>query len=621
MSFRNRLTVFFVVIVIVPMIAIGAVVFRLIDQSDQAKSDARVTGLANAATSLYRSESERGQVAAQALVSGVDVSGSATGPRGKPALRRRLAHVALQAGLVRIVISRRGRTVLSIGDRHAIAPGSAKVLGADGGTTTVSVSRLSAVDYARDLAGPGVAVVVRNGTRVLASTLRAAPPAFGRRGTVTVAGTRYRYLTQRFDGFGSARMSVTVLSDMSATASSVSASQALAAVFIAGFLLLAFAFSVLASRQLQGQLGRFLQVARRLGSGDFSAPVPIEGNDEFAALGSEFNSMSRQLENRMEDLREAVRRIGQTFASNLDRDALLELALKTAIDGVQAQAGRLTARESARQPLSEAIRIGHLDRLAEPVREAEHDALTTLSLGERSADAWHVASVALGRIEEEGPTHGLITVAREGEPFTDDDRDVLRSLAGQTRLALENVLLHEQVQRQAVTDELTGLVNHRRFQEMLENELEQVRRYHHPIGLIMLDVDNFKKVNDTYGHPQGDLVLKQVARMVREYSRDADTPARYGGEEMALVLPHTNLDGAHAIAERVRTGIEQLRIPRLDGEGVLRVTASLGVASATGGAKDALIGAADKALYDAKHGGKNRTVCAPAGAAHAVAAE
>ena len=188
---------------------------------------------------------------------------------------------------------------------------------------------------------------------------------------------------------------------------------------------------------------------------------------------------------------------------------------------------------------------------------------------------------------------------------------MLRSLATQATLALENVDLHQQVSRQAVTDELTGLANHGRFQELLGAEMEQVRRYHHPVGLIMLDIDNFKSINDTYGHQQGDVVLKRVARALADTSREADYPARYGGEEMALILPHTDLEGAHAIAERIRTAIERLRIPRRDEEGVLRITASLGVAATTDGSKDALIADADAALYDAKRRGKNRTVKAP----------
>ncbi|HEY8763823.1 MAG TPA: GGDEF domain-containing protein [Solirubrobacteraceae bacterium] len=197
-------------------------------------------------------------------------------------------------------------------------------------------------------------------------------------------------------------------------------------------------------------------------------------------------------------------------------------------------------------------------------------------------------------------------MGRSGRPFTDDDRELLRSLAAQTTLAVENVELHFQVRRQAVTDELTGLSNHGSFQDLLSAEVEQVRRYHHQVGLIMLDLDNFKSVNDTYGHQQGDVVLRHVARALRDTSRDADSPARYGGEEMALILPHTDLDGSYAIAERLRTAIESLRIPGPDGP--LRVTASLGVAASSEGDKDLLIGQADAALYAAKREGRNRTV-------------
>jgi diguanylate cyclase (GGDEF)-like protein len=186
---------------------------------------------------------------------------------------------------------------------------------------------------------------------------------------------------------------------------------------------------------------------------------------------------------------------------------------------------------------------------------------------------------------------------------------------------LENVELHFQVRRQAVTDELTGLANHGRFQDLLSSEIEQVRRYGHPVGLIMLDIDDFKSINDTHGHQQGNVVLKHVAHVLLESSRDADTPARYGGEEMALILPHTELEGSYAIAERVRTAIEALWVPRLDHQGALRITASLGVSASSEGHKDVLIAEADKALYVAKRRGKNQTVKAKAQTANVVVAE
>jgi diguanylate cyclase (GGDEF)-like protein len=126
----------------------------------------------------------------------------------------------------------------------------------------------------------------------------------------------------------------------------------------------------------------------------------------------------------------------------------------------------------------------------------------------------------------------------------------------------------------------------------------------------MLDLDDFKSVNDTYGHQQGDQVLRSVADLMRAYSREIDSPARYGGEELAVVLPQTDLEGAYRLAERLRTGIAELRIPLVAAGGHMGVTASLGVASLPLNAQDPerLIAGADAALYEAKRSGKNKTV-------------
>jgi len=137
----------------------------------------------------------------------------------------------------------------------------------------------------------------------------------------------------------------------------------------------------------------------------------------------------------------------------------------------------------------------------------------------------------------------------------------------------------------------------------------------------MLDLDNFKFVNDVFGHQQGDLVLRRVADALRETSRDVDLAARYGGEEMALVLPHTDLEGAYEMAERARTAIAALTVPKLEGERTLQITASVGVAASSEGNKDELIAAADDALYMAKHAGKNRTVRAQPETANVSAGE
>jgi diguanylate cyclase (GGDEF)-like protein len=634
MSFRTRLTSFFVVIVVAPMIAIGVLVFRLIGDSEQGKANARAAGVSAAATSVYYAAQGRAQQVASTLAGEVKLS-TAVASGHDSAAQARLSQLAAGAGLDRVVleIGAGARPLVDVGTAPgAIAPGAARVPAVNGRpAATIEVSLLTADQYANDIAtrNPGVSVVIRQGSQTLASTL---PGAVGHRlpgpGTVGINGTDYRAITTLHAGFGGKPVHVSVLLNLGKTEASVQTDQLLAAIFIAFFVILAFAFSVLSSRALEGQLSRFLEAARRLGSGDFSAPVPTEGHDEFAALGQEFNSMSAQLEHRLDELnrervrlRESIRRIGQTFASNLDRPALLDLALKTAVDAVQASCGRASIRSGPGEPLLESARVGHLAGFEARIEDAERAALASSTLGEASSGDQFVAAAPLGPADGETSPRGIITVARRGRAIDEDDREVLRSLAAQATLALENVDLHDQVQRQAVTDELTGLANHRRFQELLTTEMEQVRRYHYPVGLIMLDVDNFKAVNDTHGHPQGDVVLREVARVVRDSARGADAPARYGGEEMAVILPHTDLEGAVIIAERVRTTIEALEIPLIDGRGTLRVTASLGVAASIDGDKDALISSADGALYAAKRQGKNRTISGATSAADVVGAE
>lgn len=163
----------------------------------------------------------------------------------------------------------------------------------------------------------------------------------------------------------------------------------------------------------------------------------------------------------------------------------------------------------------------------------------------------------------------------------------------------------------AVTDSLTDLSNRRHFDEILQSELNRLSRLHHPLSLIMLDVDFFKNFNDIHGHVMGDACLKRVAYTIKEsLHRVADFAARYGGEEFACILPNTELIGAVAIAEQIRVNIEGLKIPHGASQVSDYVTASLGVFTISGYFKslNETVELADKQLYKAKENGRNR-VC------------
>jgi diguanylate cyclase (GGDEF)-like protein len=172
---------------------------------------------------------------------------------------------------------------------------------------------------------------------------------------------------------------------------------------------------------------------------------------------------------------------------------------------------------------------------------------------------------------------------------------------------------HERAEEEAITDALTGLSNHRRFRQILAKEVERARRFDRPLSVLMLDLDDFKTINDNHGHLQGDRVLREVGRVLRSESREVDEPARYGGEEFAIALPETRIDGAMEVAERIRKRLDRLRIP-LDGHaGEISIRASVGVAGSPDQPPDVqkLIKSADQALYRAKQQGKNRTARAP----------
>jgi len=188
----------------------------------------------------------------------------------------------------------------------------------------------------------------------------------------------------------------------------------------------------------------------------------------------------------------------------------------------------------------------------------------------------------------------------------DDGYDALAILATQAAIALQNAHLHERALAQASEDGLTGLPNHRTFQTRLEEEVARARRGGHPLALMMVDLDDFRTINNTYGHQAGDTTLVSIAAALKASVRGADVAARYGGDEFAVILPETDMDEALEVAERVRAAVAALDLCEI---GVaLRMGTSVGVAALPLHAltREDLVHAADQAAYAAKHGGKGR---------------
>lgn len=190
--------------------------------------------------------------------------------------------------------------------------------------------------------------------------------------------------------------------------------------------------------------------------------------------------------------------------------------------------------------------------------------------------------------------------------WSTDNQHFLQQVGDQLAIGLTNVRLYKRVERQATTDGLTGLFNHRTGQEKLTEQLRLAERYERNVCVVMIDVDHFKSINDTYGHPVGDTVLKTVAQIIKRDCRDVDTPVRYGGEEFLLILPEINREGAVVVAERLRKTLSKEVIGHENIE--LGVTASLGVACYPDDAvtQHQLLELADKALYMSKRMGRNQ---------------
>jgi len=355
-------------------------------------------------------------------------------------------------------------------------------------------------------------------------------------------------------------------------------------------LLLLAAVSLVAAGALAYVLGRAVGrsvdeltgAVQALGRGDFSSRVATHGHDEFAALGRAVNEAAGQLDARLEELaweraygRDAIARLGDALLA-AHKPAIV--IVESIVEATGATGGRLLLD-------GEEITTGKTDGALEPLE------------------------IALGDEDDGG---GMLLLTPPPEGFGDAARERAQWLASEAWRALENERLHTRLEREALTDGLTDLPNRRQFEDSLTGEISRVERFGGSVGLILVDLDDFKQVNDRYGHLAGDDVLRAFADVLRDNVRAIDVPARYGGEEFAVLLPQTDADGSERVAERIRAAMEGRVVATFPGA-LVTVTASFGVAAfPEAGTQEALFAAADEALYRAKAGGKNRVVVARA---------
>ena len=405
----------------------------------------------------------------------------------------------------------------------------------------------------------------------------------------------------------------------------------IAAIFLSAMLLTFFVSSIV-SRRLTRPIKKLIEGARIIGEGNFNHKIEVKSRDEIEQLAHSMNEMAQNISDKLTKL-SILNKVSENLASSIE----LQKALKTSLDIVfeltGASTGLILLADNTESRVEIAISEGvHKPKFVEDDAFIGHKRFAT-RLGENFREwikkpennqVWNIeelkkipeAATAVEWLDATECNYIAPLIFKDSirgfflySNKLEGSRDFLKTLFYQITMAIENARLYYS----AVTDGLTGLYIRRYFQLTLEQEFQRARRYDRKFSLLMIDIDHFKSINDTYGHQQGDAVLKEVAKILRYQTREVDLVARYGGEEMSVILPETNLEGAMLTAEKIRSTVERYQFP-----GGLKVTVSIGAAYCDKNYppdKEALIKLADDALYRAKETGRNKVVAAQAATA------
>lgn len=369
-------------------------------------------------------------------------------------------------------------------------------------------------------------------------------------------------------------------------------------------------------------LALLTEAMRRFGRGELGTTVQLKTGDQLEELGEGFNAMAdgiRQREERFKKHNE----VAKLFMSTLDMDELLDKTLRIVVSVTESQMGIIYLWEeegaclmphatygtaSNLEPLS--LGQGFPGRCAKDrqrlvIAPSAEMSEASIDMGFMKAMPAEVAYIPLVYQEK---VLGVLVLGST-TPYIEDEVTFFDYLADQISIALDNARMHQRIQELSITDGLTGLYNRRYLNARLEQEWSRAQRQKLPLSILLSDIDNFKSVNDNYGHDKGDEVIRTVSAVFRDNSRKEDIVARYGGEEFVVVMVNATREQAELMAQRICDSAREKDYPWMD----RGATLSIGVATLPDVGVDSfeeLVEAADKAMYQAKMSGKDRVVVA-----------
>ncbi len=385
-------------------------------------------------------------------------------------------------------------------------------------------------------------------------------------------------------------------------------------------LLLALLITFVIYRDITRPVNFIINAMKTFEKGSKDIVIDIKTGDEFEQLGKGFNNMAKSVTKREERIKKHYQ-VAKLLMSTIDISELSDKILNVVTEVTESQLGILYLCDIDEQKLKPVVQYGcgtdlpelgmneglpgHAlrDRKCIIITPGESDAGLDVEMGYTRLRPAEVAYIPLVFKDS---NIGSLVIGRVSR-FTDDEKEQFTYLGNQISVALDNTIVHRRVQELSICDPLTGLYNRRFLTTRLAEEWSRCVRQHEPLSIILGDIDNFKMINDTYGHDRGDEVLREMGRVLKQMTRKEDVSARYGGDEFVAVYPNMGSTDAAKKAEAIRNALIQSSFPWTDTE----ISVSIGVATFPEikvNSAEELIQKSDKAMYQAKSGGQDRIV-------------